>query len=232
VPRLVHLTRTAAFARLRAGHLKVAVSRRYDRATAGTVVAQRPGAGTRVAPGTRVRLVLSRGRAPVPVPIVDGAASAPTVRAFAKLGLRTSVTAVPAPASAPGTAPGTVLRTSPAAGQHARAGSTVALFVAETPQWRPLTTVTTSQPVAFTIRGTRWRIVYQMAYQGTCTWIFFCSGPNAQVLTEGGGPVRSFGLSDGGPQTQTFERTPATYRLRVTPGGDSARWSVEIEDYY
>ena len=44
-----------------------------------------------------------------------------------------------------------------------------------------------------------------MAFQGTCTWIFFCSGPTARLIDAGTGQtVRGFGLSDGSGQTQTF----------------------------
>ena len=70
-----------------------------------------------------------------------------------------------------------------------------------------------------------------MAYHGTCTWLVFCSGPHAHVLTPGGSSIKSFGLNDGGPQTETFSTGPGTYEVRVTPGGDQARWSMQIQDY-
>jgi serine/threonine protein kinase len=226
VPRLTGLSRTQAMARTRG--LKPVLGLRYDRAPAGTVIAQRPRAGTRVSDGTPVRLTVSRGPAPVEVPVVADAGSGGARRAFSRLGLHTTVTQI----AAPGVVPGTVIRTSPAAGRQVRFGATVSLFVAEMPQWRPLETITDSRPVTLRIRGTRWRVAYKMAYHGTCTWLIFCSGPHAHVSTPGGSSVASFGMNDGGTQIETFSTRPGTYQVKVTPGGDEARWSMQIEDYY
>ncbi len=72
-----------------------------------------------------------------------------------------------------------------------------------------------------------------MAYQGTCTFILFCSGPNANVANvDNGATVAGLGLSDGGRQTQVFRSGPGTYSLTVRPGSDTARWSLSVEDYY
>ncbi len=226
VPRLTGLAR--AQVRAAARGLKPVLSFRYDRAAAGTVIAQRPRAGARVSEGTPVRLTVSRGRAPVEVPVVADAGSGAARHAFSRLGLHTTVTQI----AAPGAAPGTVIRTSPAAGRQVRFGATVSLFVAETPQWRPLQTITDTTPVTLRIRGTRWRVVYTMAYHGTCTWLVFCSGPHAHVSTASGSSVAGFGMNDGGTQTQTFSTNPGTYQVKVTPGGDEARWSMQVEDYY
>ena len=192
VPRLTGLTRSAA--RARARHLDAVFSARYASAARGTIIAQEPRAGTRVTVGTPVRLTVSRGPAPVEVPIVGDAGSAAARATFARLGLHTTVTQV----AAPGVAPGTVIRTRPGAGRHLAQGSTVALFVAETPRWRPLATITDSRPRVVQIRGTRWRVVYTMAYHGTCTWIVFCSGPHATISSTSGASVAGFGLNDGG----------------------------------
>jgi hypothetical protein len=109
----------------------------------------------------------------------------------------------------------------------------VHLSVAETPQWRPLTTFQGSGSGAVRIIGEHWRLVYSMAFQGTCTWIFWCSGPTARVINAGTGQtVASFGLSDGPNQSRTFATGPGTYEIQVTPGGDDARWSVRVDDDY
>jgi hypothetical protein len=162
------------------------------------------------------------------VRVVGVASRAAASASFSRLGLHTTVTQI----AAPGTAPGTVIRTSPGAGRHVAKGSTVSLFVAETPRWRPLDTITDTRPVTLRIRGTRWRVVYTMAYHGTCTWIVFCSGPHARISTASGVPVTSFGMNDGGTQVQTFSTGPGTYQVKVTPGGDEARWSMQVEDDY
>jgi hypothetical protein len=72
-----------------------------------------------------------------------------------------------------------------------------------------------------------------MAYQGMCTFIFFCSGPDVAITRAGSGSeVADFGLSDGGRQTRVLHSGPGTYQLDVSPGADTARWSLWIEDYY
>jgi eukaryotic-like serine/threonine-protein kinase len=226
VPRLTGLSRSAAHARAR--HLDAVFGSHYDAAPKGTVISQQPRAGERVVVGTQVRLILSRGPAPVEVPVVGDASSTAASATFARMGLHTTVTQI----AAPGIAPGTVIRTSPGAGRHVAKGSTVSLFVAETPRWRPLMTITDTRPVMVGIRGTRWRVVYTMAYHGTCTWIVFCSGPHATVSAANGSSVASFDMNDGGTQVQTFATKPGTYQLRVTPGGDEARWSMQVQDDY
>jgi eukaryotic-like serine/threonine-protein kinase len=229
VPALAHLNRSAAGTSARRRHLHAVYRARYDTAAAGTVIAQRPRAGTRVKDGATVDVLLSRGPAPVEVPLVVGRGSTDARAALAQLGLSTTVTAV----RAPGINPGTVTRQSPAAGRDAPARSGVALLVAETPQWRALTSFQANRSVPFRIYGTRWRVVYKMAYQGTCTFIFFCSGPTAHVANLAtGSSVDEFGLDDGGAKTQTVSSGPGRYQISVSPGDDDARWSFEVDDYY
>jgi hypothetical protein len=31
---------------------------------------------------------------------------------------------------------------------------------------------------------------------------------------------------------RTFDHGPGVYQVEITPGDDSARWSVQVEDYY
>jgi hypothetical protein len=72
-----------------------------------------------------------------------------------------------------------------------------------------------------------------MEYSGTCTFIFFCSGPTAEVTNGGGGgTVSSFDLNEGDHQVQTFSTGPSVYQVTITPGNDSANWSAEVQDYY
>jgi hypothetical protein len=71
-----------------------------------------------------------------------------------------------------------------------------------------------------------------MAYHGTCTWIVFCSGPHARISTANGSSIAGFDLNDGGTQIQTFSTRPGTYQVKVTPGGDEARWSMQVQDDY
>ena len=91
-----------------------------------------------------------------------------------------------------------------------------------------------NQPVKpFRILGRQWRVVHSMSYQGLCTFIFFCSGPSARVLhPAGGAAVAQFDLGEGSGQTQVFRSGPGLYEVAVNPGGDTANWSISVEDYY
>jgi serine/threonine-protein kinase len=227
VPSLVRLTQGRAQAAARHAHVRVRLDHRYAARRVGTVVAQRPAAGTEVPQGATVRLTVSKGPAPVPVVSVKGQAVADATQSLRHLGLRVATQDVPAP----GTRPGTVVGQDPAGGTRPR-GSRVTLFVAEVPRWRAVTTFTGSSSGLVHIRGARWRIVYRMAFRGTCTWVLFCSGPSARVTDASGRYVAGFGLNDGDGQVQSFSTGPGSYEVRVTPGGDDAGWSLQVQDDY
>ena len=81
--------------------------------------------------------------------------------------------------------------------------------------------------------GTRWQLVYTMSYQGTCTFIFICQGPTATVTNLAtGARVGQFDLNDGSGQVKSFTTGSGVYQVKVSPGSDSARWSIKAEDYY
>jgi hypothetical protein len=168
----------------------------------------------------------------VPIPQVVGQASVQARSALERLGLHTDVTLVPAP----GVRPGTVSRQTPAAASNAPAHSTVSLSVAEAPQWRPLTSIRGSSAqasVPFRIRGTHFRVLYSMGFQGTCTFLFICSGPNAEVANLSNSTTAAgFDLNDGSGQTRVVQSGPGIYQIRISPGSDTASWSIEVEDYY
>jgi hypothetical protein len=168
----------------------------------------------------------------VAVPSIVGFSSGDARSSLGQLGLRASIREVPAP----GRTVGTVTGQAPSAGVKLRPGATVSLSVAETPRWRAVITFTDRIGQAappFRIRGTRWRIVYRMSYAGTCTFVFFCMGPTAHVANaDGGGNLSTFSLNSGSDQVRTFDHGPGVYQVEITPGDDSARWSVQVEDYY
>ncbi len=147
-----------------------------------------------------------------------------------RLGLNVATTPVPAP----GRTPGLVVGQSPAGGAKLFPGNTVSLSVAEPPQWRTLTSFTGARAsVPFRIRGTHWRIVYSMSYQGVCAFIVFCSGPSAQIADLNHGTTAdSFDLGDGSDQIRTVDSGPGLYQVKISPGSDSANWSVQVQDYY
>jgi hypothetical protein len=230
VPVLRGLSQSALVARLSRAGLKALTVHRYSSVTAaGMVIAQRPAPGAAVDAGTEVRVTLSAGPPPVAVPRVLGFSAPYAQNLIRQLGLQ--VRAEPVPGY--GAAVGSVIRQSPVPQTSLRHDGTVTLDVAEAPRWRNLTGFAGRQSAPFQIRGRRWRLVYRMGYSGTCTFIFFCSGPTARVRSlSAGTPVGSFSLNSGTGQTQVFDTGPGSYVVSITPGGDSARWSIEVQDWY
>jgi serine/threonine-protein kinase len=232
VPELRGLPRGGVEARARRTHVRPAFSTRYAETAAGIAIAESPAAGTRISDGSTVRVVLSAGPPPVRVPDVVGQPSSSAESLIANAGLRYALTLVPAS----GSTPDTVTLQSPRSAVTVPHGSTVALSVAEAPRWRALTSfsgVDDGRSVPFRIRGTRWRVLYSMAYQGTCLLLFVCSGPSAQAHDlPGESSLGGFELGEGGSQTHTFSSGPGLYQLQLSGGRDSARWSMTVEDYY
>jgi serine/threonine-protein kinase len=228
VPALSGLDHAAITDRLHHAGLHARYTRTYSSAALGTAIGQSPKPGTSVSPGTIVAVTLSAGPPPVSVPSVVGQPAATAESAIAGAKLRYGTVPVPAL----GATPGTVTRQSPAGGTLPP-GSTVILDVAQAPQWRPLTSFTGAQSVPFRIRGARWRVVYNLSYTGTCTLIFFCNGPTAQVnQLPGSTQVGQFNLGSGTAQTQTFQTGPGVYQVAVSPGSDQAAYSIAVQDYY
>jgi hypothetical protein len=175
---------------------------------------------------------LSAASPRVRVPSVVGRQSGAAESQLAHAGLYSTTSLV----VAPGSRPGVVTRQSPASATSARRGAIVALSVAETPRWRTLTSfsgINDGQSVPFQILGAKWRIVYHMAYVGTCTLLVVCFGPSAEVENlKTAATFGQFELGEGETETRTFAGGPGLYRLSVSGGHDSARWSMTVEDYY
>jgi len=132
-------------------------------------------------------------------------------------------------------ATGIAIAQNPSPGTHVASGATVHVVLSSGPQWRALTTFTgvnDGESVPFRILGAKWRVVYHMAYQGSCTLLVVCFGPSAEVenLTTGAS-FDGFELGEGQTETHTFDSGPGLYRLVISAGHDSARWSMTIEDY-
>ena len=232
VPQLHGLGQRTVGTKLGRLHLRVDFAKRFARARPGTVVGQTPAPGTRVKQGTAIQVALSKGPPPVAVPKLIGERSSAAVAALRRVDLKADVKAVPAP----GVTPGQVTGQSTAAGHHLSVHSTVMLSVAETPTWKVVTSFSGKgggQSSAFHIRGSEWRIVYRMSYDGTCDFVLFCNGPNAQVLGVGGTSTNSsFGLNEGDSQTRVFKTGPGDYQIAIKPGWDSASWTVTVEDWF
>ncbi len=232
VPRLTGLSRAATSTRAAHVGLHPKFSSRFDKAPRGTVIGQAPRPGATVNSGSTVRVTLSAGPPPVPVPKVVGESAADAQTALQSVGLRSTTTHVPAA----GATPGTVQKQDPPAKKAIPPGSWVTLSVAETPHWRALTSFSgenAGHSVPFQIRGTRWRVVYNMSYDGTCALIFICQGPHMHIAAlRGGSTAPGFDLTDGDNQVQTYASGAGVYQIHISAGADNARWSVQVEDYY
>jgi serine/threonine-protein kinase len=232
VPQLRGLSRGAVNTKLRHLHLRADFPERFSGARRDTVVAQTPAMGTRVKQDSTIQVVLSKGPRPVEVPSLKGASSSAAIARLHRAVLDAKLTNV----AAPGTTPGIVTGQSPAAGGHRPPHSTITLFVAETPSWRYVSSFSgesDGRSPAFKIRGSQWRIVYRMSYDGTCNFVLFCNGPSAQVVGVGAGSTdQSFNLNDGDGQTQVFKTGAGQYQVVIHAGWDAARWSVTVEDWF
>jgi serine/threonine-protein kinase len=233
VPRLHGLSRAAVTAALHRRHLHATFVHVFARAKPETAVGQTPGPGTRVKQGSPIQVTLSKGPAPVPLPKLTGESASDAVAKLHRIDLKAKLTYV----AAPGTAPGIVTGQSTPAGHHLRVHSTVTLSVAETPTWKAtgisFSGISGTHSAPFHIRGTQWRVVYNMSYDGTCDFVLFCNGPSAQVIGVGKASTdQSFDLSDGDSQTRVFKTGPGVYQIVIKSGWDSARWSVTVQDWY
>ncbi|MBV8221200.1 MAG: protein kinase [Solirubrobacterales bacterium] len=225
IPKLNGLTAPEVTAKLHGRHLRATFTRDYSGARPGTAFSETPGEGATVKQGSTIRVAISKGLAPVTVPQLTKDTVTGATNALHHNGLHANVSTVPAP----GVTPGIVVRQYPTAGHQLKPGDTVELFAAEQPSWQAVTTFTGDQSVPFQIRGSQWRIVYTMSYNGTCDFVFFCNGPSAQVV--GSGTNKSFSLSSGSGKTKVFDTGPGIYQITIGGGWDSANWSVEVEDW-
>jgi hypothetical protein len=231
VPRLTGLTKSTVRAKLRKAHIRADFLSHFSWAKEGTAVGQTPVAGTRVKQDSVIQVVFSKGPAPVAVPRLVGESTSAAVAKLHRIALKAEIKTVPAP----GTAPGQVTAQSTPGGHHLRVHSTVVLSVAETPTWKVVTSFSgegSGHSVPVHIRGSQWRVVYSMSYDGTCDFVLFCNGPSAQVLgVSTNSTDTSFDLNEGDSQTRVFKTGAGAYQILVKPGWDSARWSITVEDW-
>jgi serine/threonine-protein kinase len=235
VPALGRLSRGAITERAHRAGLRVRFRAAYSRTVpAGRAVAQRPAARARVDEHATVTVTLSRGPAPVRVLDVTGYDSADARLTLGRAGLKVTVLTGPDP----GATPGTIYKQSPSAGTRRHRGSTVTLYAAETPRWQSVTSFSAAgtsggHSVVFRIYGQKWRIVYSMQYEGTCSFLFFstfCSAPTARAVRVPGRQVATLGIGSG--QTATITSGPGLYQVQVSRGGDSVRSTFTVQDYY
>ena len=231
VPVFAGLQRGGVQARAHRADVGLRLLRHYSSRPVGSAIAQDPAAGTRVGRGSRVSVTLSAGPRPVAVPAVVGRDVGEARSELRGAGLGARVTEV----SSPGTTAGTVVAQHPGPPRTAVPGSAVALDVAAAPRWRTITTLAGSgdgRSVPFRIRGTSWRALYRMSFDGTCSLVLVCFGPRAEaLLLPAATRLDAWDLDRGTDRVRTIDSGPGIYQLRVAAGDDRARWSIAVQDF-
>jgi hypothetical protein len=132
----------------------------------------------------------------------------------------------------PGHAAGTVRSQAPVA-RRVKRHSTVTLNVAEVPAWKALGQFSSTTSPVYLIQGSRFRIVYSVQNEKSCTLWVFCSRSSATVTdTASSGTLDHFDLSDGTNESHVFAAGPGRYQLNVDPASGDARWSFAVQDWY
>lgn len=131
VPALVATQSQSAQVVSRSLDLQLHILHRYASAPAGAVLSQRPAAGSVVAPGSAVTLVVSNGPAPAPVPNLTGVSQRDAFAALIRQGFKV-VTRTQDTIAHPA---GLVLTQSPAPATRLLPGATVTITVSTKPWW-------------------------------------------------------------------------------------------------
>jgi serine/threonine-protein kinase len=127
IPNEVGHTQAAAVSALVDAELTVGVTQQASSSvTEGDVISQNPAAGTSAAVGTRVSLVISRGKPKVTIPSEVGDTQAVAIAALQRAGL---VAGVLTHETSTHIAAGSVISETPAAGSVVMSGSTVNLVI-------------------------------------------------------------------------------------------------------
>jgi serine/threonine-protein kinase len=145
VPNAVGLRQSEARSQLVDAGFTVTTAQVFSDQPSGVVVAQDPAAGEKVAPGTKVRLNVSKGSGEVDVPSVVGTTVDEAQSDLDAQGFKSTVTRVASDQPVD-----TVVAQSPSSGS-ARKGSTVRLSVSEGP---PADTTTTETTTTTTVPAT------------------------------------------------------------------------------
>ena len=164
----------------------------------------------------------------IEVPNVTGISSVTAEATLKRSHLHVRTVTVPWPRHAAGI----VRSQSPVARRVAR-GSTVMLSVAEIPTWKTISRFSTTRSPVFRIRGDRFRLVYSVEHEKSCTLLIFCTRTSVSVTdTASGSQLDNFDLSDGIGESQMFATGPGSYQITVDPASGDARWSFAVQDWY
>jgi eukaryotic-like serine/threonine-protein kinase len=165
----------------------------------------------------------------VEVPNVTGMSTATAEARLKRSHLHARVITVPWP----GHAAGAVRSQSPVA-RRVKRRSTVTLSVAEVPTWKTVGQFSSTTSPVYLIQGSKFRLVYSVEHEKSCTLFIFCSRTSVTVTdTASGGTLDQFDLSDGSNESQVFDTgQPGSYQVKVDPASGDARWSFAVQDWY
>ena len=164
----------------------------------------------------------------IEVPNVTGLSTATAEARLKRSHLHARVVTVPWP----GHAAGTVRSQSPVA-RRVKRRSTVTLSVAEVPTWKTVGQFSSTTSPVYLIQGSKFRLVYSVQNEKSCTLWVFCSRSSVTVTnTASGSQVDQFDLSDGSGERQVFATGRGSYQVRVDPASGDARWSFAVQDWY
>jgi eukaryotic-like serine/threonine-protein kinase len=164
----------------------------------------------------------------VEVPNVTGMSTATAEARLKRSHLHARVVTVPWP----GHAAGTVRSQSPVA-RRVKRRSTVTLSVAEVPTWKTVGQFSSTISPVYLIQGSKFRLVYSVQNEKSCTLWVFCSRSSVTVTdTASGSQVDQFDLSDGSGERQVFATGRGSYQVKVDPASGDARWSFAVQDWY
>lgn len=143
LPRMLGVSKETAQSRLAKLHIKAGFTVRTNTAKPGLVIAQQPGAGSLVAPDTKVTLIVSGGPPQVTLPELRGKA-----RRDAELILRSyRLDVIFRKANDYQVVPGQVIATSPPAGQKVTKGTRITVYIAQAEVITRMTPQVTTLPL-------------------------------------------------------------------------------------
>lgn len=143
IPSVVGMPQPAAIVKLQRAGFKTKIVNRFSTRPEGTVIDEDPGPGRKLAKGSFVTVVVSRGRQQVAVPNLISLSQGDAVSQLTKSGLNPDVTLVPSSQRA-----GRVIAQNPAAGTQVSPGATVRINVSK---GRTTTTVQTNTTKVTTV---------------------------------------------------------------------------------
>jgi beta-lactam-binding protein with PASTA domain len=209
VGKVEGLSAAQAVSMLRAAGFKPTTKMQPSTSVAeGLVIATDPAAGTRLAVGSAVTVIVSSGPASVHVPDTVGESRTAAEASLQSVGL--TVGAITQQVSA-GQSPGTVLSQSPAAGTSVRVGGKVNLVVAQAPKNATVPSVVgqkeTQAATALERAGFTPRIVSATTTEPTQVGVVMKQSPAAGARTRKGATVT---ITVGELGAQTTPTTPTT----------------------